>query len=243
MGHIMLISDKEVQKSLENRLVSQVLQAVTSALNNVYVAHSIAKWQEPFECCNLPELEAAEAARREAEEAAEREQALNDEEARRKFEACEIDENSELYKRYIEPYEANINTLVFKGKISPYKSSWEVVIGSENLAEVVSAASGIKANFGAGVNFGKMTNHYSNATTYNGGITYTAKAGLGDNVEAKLSTTFGAALTKDANGTFSPNDVDIYSNTAVRTGWLVSATSGVEVSACQGQPGFTGRQF
>lgn len=235
MGHIMLISDKEVQKSLENRLVSQVLQAVTGALNNVYVAHSIAKWQEPFECCNLPELEAAEAARREAEEAAERDQALNDEEARRKFEACEIDENSELYKRYIEPYEANINTIVFKGKISPYKSSWEVIIGSENLSEVISAATGIKSNFGAGVNFGKMTNHFSNATTYNGGITYTAKAGMGDNVEAKLSTTIGATLTQGADGAFSPNDVDIYSNTAAsgRVG-LVSATSGVEVSAARG---------
>jgi hypothetical protein len=234
MGHIMLISDEEVQKSLEDRLVQQVLNAVTGALNNVLVAHSIAKWEEPFECCDLPELEAAEAARLEAEEAAAREQALNDEEARKKFEACEIDENTELYKRYIKPYEVNINTIVFKGTISPYKSSWNVIIGSENLAEVVSAATGVKSNFGAGVNFGKMTNHFSNATTYNGGLTFQAKAGIGD-VETKLTTNVGASLTKGPNGIFSPNDVDIYSDTSVsaRAG-LVSATSGIEVSAARG---------
>lgn len=234
MGHIMLISDKEVQKSLENRLISQVLNAVDGALNNIYIAYSAFRWEEPFECCDLPELEAAEKARQEAEEEAERFQALHDEEARRKFKAGEIDENSEYYKKFIEPYEANINFIVFKAKVGPYKSGWEANIGSEALSEALTQFSGVKAGFGGGVNFGAMTNHITNGTTYNGGITFTAKIG-NDQSEGKLSTTIGATLIKDANGKFSPSDVDVYSNTttSVRQG-LISATAGVEVSAARG---------
>ncbi|MBP7177087.1 MAG: S-layer homology domain-containing protein [Thermoclostridium sp.] len=234
MGHIMLISDSEVQKSLENRLISQVLNAVTGALNNVYVAYSAFKYEEPFECCNLPELEAEELARREAEAEAEKFQALNDEEARKRFEAGEIDENSLYYKKCIEPYEAKINFIIVKARVGPYKTGWEANIGSEALSEAATQLTGVKAKFGSSVNFGKMTNHLTNATTYNGGITFTAKVG-NDKADAKLSTTIGATFTKDANGNFSPNDIDVYSKTEAtgRIGFN-AFTAGCEVSAARG---------
>ncbi|MDP4117012.1 MAG: S-layer homology domain-containing protein [Bacteroidota bacterium] len=224
MGHIMLISDEKVQKNLENRLNSQILLAVSTALSNVLTAYNIAEWEEESSCgCNLEQLEAEEKQRQEEEEAAAKDQALNDEEARKKFEAGEISENSELYKKYIKPYEVNINTIVFQGKVGPYKTGWNVTLGLE------------PEGLGGGINFGKMQNLYRNTTTYDGGLTLTAKAAAGDNYEGKLSVNLGASLTKDANGNFSPNDVDIVADaTASARVGITSASIGVEASASRG---------
>jgi hypothetical protein len=223
MGHIMLISDERVQVNLENRLNAQVLSAVSMALSNVLSAYTFAVWEEPFSCgCDLEQLEAEERIRLAEEEAAARDQAINDEEARKKFEAGEISENSDLYKKYIKPYEVNINTVVFQGKVGPYKTGWNIILGLE------------PEGLSGGINFGKMQNLYRNTTTYNAGITLTAKAAAGDN-EGKLSLNLGASLTRDADGGFSPNDVDITADaTASGRVGLTSVSVGVEASAARG---------
>ncbi len=158
MKHVILISDEKVQRELEDRVNELVVRTVYFALQDISEAFAFngIYYQEPQECgCDTAALEASIAVKIKEENRLANEQIKKNMEAKRKFEAGELDENSEYYKKIIKPYEVHINTPYFTGKVGPYKSGYKI-----NLAH---------GQIGA-IDFSKMQQHIRNTTTYDGGV-------------------------------------------------------------------------
>ncbi len=204
LGHIMLISDEQVQKSLEDRLNAQVLHALYDALNNVLLSRQMTRWEVPFEKCRCPLPGKAEEDQRIAaeQELVSKEQVNNDASARKLFELNELFENNQLYKKAISEHKTEMKTIPFDGKISMNESSFFINIGlNQESKDTV-------------INFNNMVGHYRNATTFDGGFTITAKE-FSNDLTGKLTVFVTANLVNIKDGSFSLNDTSIYSNAAI----------------------------
>lgn len=224
IGHIMLISDAEVQESLENRLQEQVLNALYNALDNVLQAHKITKWEEQFEqCkCHLPEMEEERKRRAAEEEDAAKNRLQNDISARKSFTVTDISEHIQLYRNKLSQLQSEIKTIAFNGSISPAKSSWSINLGLK------------KDGGDEGIHFGNLSAYYRNTATYHGGFTITAKE-ASPNLEGKLVSFVNSCIVTGSVPAFSPVDIDVYYNRTInRQAAIIDTTDLVDVFASRG---------
>lgn len=160
MKHVILISDEKVQRELEDRVKELVIRTVYLALQDVSEAFEFRgiHYLEPQECgCDTDALEASIASRIAEENKLANEQIKKNKEEKKKFEAGELDENSEYYKKIIKPYEVHINTPYFIGKVGPYKSGYKINLAHGKIGSI---------------DFSKMQQHIRNTTTYDGGVEF-----------------------------------------------------------------------
>jgi hypothetical protein len=224
MGHIMLITDQDVRKSLEDRLHAQVLRALYDALDHVLLSRKVIQWEDPFEKCGCPLPEQAEEERRIAaeQELASKEHASNDETARKLFEFNELSTHSPMYEKALREYGAEITTISFNGSIRANQSGFSVNIGLNQDSK------------SSVVQFGNMSGYFRNATTVDGGFIMTAKEYSSDLV-GKLAVFVGANLVNAKDGSFSLHDISIFSKGAVNAqNKLSSAIYRVDAFAIRG---------
>lgn len=228
MRHIILISDDSVRQYLENKLKEGLLSNLSIMYDNIYEAYSFG-WLDNCSCD-----EEALAKEREAEEK-ERDRLANEQirknmEAKKKFEAGEIDENSQLYKKYIKPYEVKINTPFVEGVVGPYKSWFKVKLELPNTPLPT-------------IDFGYMEHHIRNTTTYNGGIEFGKSVELGK-AEAGVKAYMKFTATRGTDGQFSVNDIDITGGTKVTLDTMfTSAEVGMEASSVRGAKSYANFAF
>lgn len=204
IGHIMLITDQNVRESLESRLNAQVLRALYDALDNVVQSRKITKWEEPFEKCGclLPERDDEEKRLAAEQELALKEQANNDKAALKMFELNELVDHYKMYEKAINEYGTELKTISFNGEFGVNKSRFSVNIGLNRESKVST------------IQFNNMVGYFRNATTIDSGLTITAKEYSNDDV-GKMAVFIGANLVNAKDGSYSLNDISIYSKAAV----------------------------
>ncbi|MDD4296126.1 MAG: tetratricopeptide repeat protein [Ruminiclostridium sp.] len=219
MKHVILISDDVTRRNIEDKLQATLLSNLSVALTEVYRSHSFVSGVK--ECgCNHEALRAKQEREEKERERLANQQILKNMEAKKRFEAGELDENSEYYKKIIAPYETKINTPFVQGVVGPYKSGFKVKIDIPGVPPVIE--------------FGKMENHIRNTTSYNGGI----EVGAGP-----IKTYLKFSATKGSNGQFSADDVDIIGGGEMSFSKACSQiTVGMEASALRGTKAFANYQ-
>lgn len=223
-GHIMLISDQDVRESLENRLNAQVLRAIYDALDNVFESRKITKWEDPFEKCGCPLPGREEEERRIAAEQdlASKERAQNDEAVRKLFGFDELLDHSPTYVKAVGEYGTEITTIPFNGKISANRSYFSVNFGLNQESNI------------ATIQFENMAGYFRNAISADSGFTITAKE-YSSNLVGKLAVFVGANLVNAKDGSFSIQDISIYSKAAVSAqSKLLSAVYRADTFAVRG---------
>mgnify|MGYP000860859794 FL=1 len=220
MKHVILISDDVIRQNIEDKLQASLLSNLSVTLTEVYRSHSFVYDVKECGCDNAALSAEQEKEEREREKLA-NQQILKNMEAKKRFEAGELDENSEYYKKIIKPYEVKINTPFVQGVVGPYKSGFKVKIDLPGVPPVIE--------------FGKMENHIRNTTAYNGGV----EIGAGP-----IKTYLKFSATKDSNGQFSADDVDIIGGGEMSFSKACSQfTVGVEASALRGTKAFANYQI
>jgi hypothetical protein len=224
MKNVILISDKEIQEKLEDRVIALALTSISMSLNDAYEAFYFkgTGYFEVAECgCDEGAMKAAFEARRKLEAKLANEQIKKNMEAKKKFESGELDENSEYYKKIIRPYEVHIKTPFVTGVIGPYKSGWTVNIGHDKLGSV---------------DFSKMQQHIRNTTTYDGGIEVKVISAEAGGFGAEVSITGRCNVTSGPEKSFSVSDMDFTGGAKadLSAPGLVNATTGFSISSVRG---------
>lgn len=235
MKHVILISDEEVQRELEDRVIELAIRTVYMSLNDIYYAFSFngTPYIEPQECgCDEKALEASIAAKIVEENKLANEQIKKNMEAKKKFEAGELDENSEYYKKVIKPYEVHINTPYFTGKVGPYKSGYKINLTHGKIGSI---------------DFSKMEQHIRNTTTYDGGVEFKLLGAEVGDFGGDFSIFGRFNGTSGSNKSLSLEDIDMIGGAKVdlsapgfMTGTVGFTGSSVRGSSVYGEFGFSG---
>jgi len=219
MKHVMLISDADVRKHLEEDITGNLITEIKTAMTNVLNAYGIAQYFDPELCdCDIEEIRKLKEKIEEEAHRLANEQIKKNIEDKKKFDQGILDENSEYYKEFIAKYEYEIDVGFLKSKVNPYKSV---------------SGFGIDLSF-IGINFNIATNHLRNTTTYDGGISISGgvmKEGPGPSLKSAI----GFTAVKASDGTFSAKDVDLRASVegSLNLG-VVNLTGGIEASAVRG---------
>lgn len=220
MKNCMLISDPKIRKIMEDKINTELYQAVVNALTGVVTAYSIGPGGYPYICdCDPDVVEAAKERERKKFEEAEYNKTIMENKARKEFEAGVIKESSQLYQR-LDKYSAGLHLMFMDAKWHPLKTEvkFKVKVPIDKLE--------------AGADFGWTTEHIRNTTTYGGGLSASAKGEIGK-LEAGGTLSVQGEMTVDGNGNVVRGDV-VGTASGTLSGGSHEATGTYEASVMRG---------
>jgi hypothetical protein len=215
MKHLVYISDTEVRRKQEEKLIGTIASGLQTAIQNVLTAYGIGWPLDPRRCdCNLEELENMRAALAEQEREIGNAMIERQKAKKNAFKNGDIDQNSSFYKDHIKKYEYSIDLIFIKYRTNDHFTVKDVSIWTP---------------FGS-MDHSSFRNHISGQRKVSCDVSLGLDAGA-----VKGEGRFGYSYVRDRNGNIHPDDLDVRAGLSASVGkGPISASAGVSASLQRG---------